>query len=269
MKIGIISLGLIGGSLFKCLCRTEHEIYAVTRNEETIYKAKKYTDNVSADINILKNCDIVFVASPINKTVEILDKLEDIVNTNCIVLDCASVKEFVMQKTRPYKFIGSHPMAGTEFSGFDAGFRDLFVGAKWVITPSNNIEEKDIEIIKNIISKTGAQCILTDAKSHDEAVALISHMPLLIAQAIFKTAKNNELALKLASSGFRDMTRLATSNLEMAFDMRKFNSKNIDNAIKKLIEEIKFLENTKEIEIFTDIKSIRSGMYSTEGKNIL
>ena len=109
MKIGIISLGLIGGSLFKCLARTQHELFAVTRNQETINKALKYTNNVSDNINILKDCEIVFVASPINKTLEILDKLEKVVNKNCIVLDCASVKEFVMKKERPYKFIGSHP----------------------------------------------------------------------------------------------------------------------------------------------------------------
>lgn len=269
MKIGIVSLGLIGGSLFKCLVRTEFEVYAVTRNKETVAKAKKYTENVSSDLYLLKDCDVVFVASPINKTLEILDNLENIVKKDCIVLDCASVKEFIMQKERPYKFIGSHPMAGTEHSGFDAGFRDLFVGAKWVLTPFSSTEQEDIEIVQKIISKTGAQCIIADAKEHDEAVALISHMPLLVAQSIFKTAKDNSLALKLASSGFRDMTRLATSNLEMAADMRLYNSENIKCALQKLFEEISILENTKENEIFADIKNIRAGMYSKEGKNIL
>ena len=269
MKIGIVSLGLIGGSLFKCLSRTEFEVYAVTRNEETIAKAKKYTDNVSNDLQILKDCDVVFVASPINKTLEMLDKLENVVKQDCIVLDCASVKEFVMKKKRPYKFMGSHPMAGTEFSGFDAGFKDLFVGAKWVLTPSSDTMQADIETVQKIISKTGAQCIVAGAKEHDEAVALISHMPLLVAQSIFKTAKDNSLALKLASSGFRDMTRLATSNLEMAEDMRLYNAENIKNSLQKLINEIEFLENTKDAEIFVDIKNIRAGMYSNEGKNIL
>lgn len=269
MKIGIISLGLIGGSLFKCLCRTEYEIYAVTRNEETITKAKKYTDNVSSDINILKDCDVVFVASPINKVIEVLDKLENVVRNDCIVLDCASVKEFVMNKQRSYKFIGSHPMAGTEFSGFDAGFRDLFIGAKWVITPSTNVEVNDIEKVQKIIHKTGAQCIISNAKEHDEAVALISHMPLLVAQAIFKTASDNELAMKLASSGFRDMTRLATSNLEMAKDMRDYNGENIHKSLKKLIEQIDVLENLQDNEQFSDIKEQRMNMYSVEGKNIL
>ena len=154
MKIGIVSLGLIGGSLFKKLSKTEHEIFAVTRNEETIKKAKKYSINVSNDYETLKACQIVFVATPINKTLEVLDILEDVVSNDCIVLDCASVKEFVMKKERPYKFIGSHPMAGTENSGFDASFEELFEGAKWVLTPKDNALEEDIELVEDIISLT-------------------------------------------------------------------------------------------------------------------
>ncbi len=267
MKIGIISLGLIGGSLFKCLARTNHEIYAVTRNNETITKAKKYTPNVSDKIEILKDCEIIFVASPINKTLEVLDTLENIVSNNCIVLDCASVKEFVMNKKRPYKFIGSHPMAGTQFSGFDASFKELFEGAKWVLTPDNATKD-DIEKVNSIIKSTGAEIIIADAKEHDQAVALISHMPLLLSQSLFNSVKDNKLALKLAASGFRDMTRLATSNLEMAEDMRNYNAENIEIALDKLVSSINFLKNTKDFEIFTDIKSIRSSMYSAEGKNI-
>ena len=269
MKIGIISLGLIGGSLFKCLIESEHEVYAVTRNKETIEKVKKYTPNISDDYSILKECEIIFVASPINKTVEILDKLEKIVSNNTIVLDCASVKEFITEKKRPYKFIGSHPMAGTEFTGFDASFKELFEGAKWVLTPQENIGETDISIAEDIIKLTGAKTIITTSKEHDIAVALISHMPMLISQAIFKTASDNELALKLASSGFRDMTRLAMSNPEMADDMLNFNAKNIDIAVQMLLSSIRNLKTPKYFENCADIKNIREKMYSKEGKNIL
>lgn len=267
MKIGIVSLGLIGGSLFKCLARTNNEIYAVTTNKETFEKAKKYSPFVSTELTILKDCEIVFVASPINKTLEMLDALENVVDKNCIVLDCASVKEFVMKKERPYKFIGSHPMAGTQFSGFDAAFKELFEGAKWVLTPLN-VNEDDIKTVEKVIKSTGAEIIITNEKEHDYAVALISHMPLLISQSLFNAAKDNKLALKLASSGFRDMTRLATSNLEMAADMRKYNDKNIAKALDMLASSINELKNTKVPEVFADIKSMRSSMYSSEGKNI-
>ncbi len=268
MKIGIISLGLIGGSLFKNLTKTNNQILAVTRNKETIQKAKEYSPFVSDNLKTLSNCEIIFVASPINKVLEILDELEKIVSKDCIVLDCASVKKFVMEKERPYKFIGSHPMAGTEFSGFDNSFGELFQAAKWVLTPSSNIEKNDIEKVKHIISQTGASVIITNANEHDYAAALISHMPLLISQALCLAACDNELAMKLASSGFRDMTRLAVSNLEMAKDMAIYNSENINKTIEKLNNSINFLKNTKDFKIFADIKNIRSNMYSSEGKNI-
>ena len=269
MNIGIISLGLIGGSILKALADSGYNIIAVTRNKQTIEAAKQYTNNVSDDFNTLSCCDVVFVASPINKTLETLDKLENIVNKNCIVLDCASVKEFVMQKKRPYKFIGSHPMAGTENNGFNASFKELFQGAKWVLTPAENINENDINTVKEIINKTHAEIIISGAKEHDLAVALISHMPLIVSQALFNCASDNELAMKLASSGFRDMTRLAMSNLEMASDMRNFNAQNIDISIKKLISSINFLKNAKDLKIYADIKNIRKNMYSGDGKNIL
>ncbi|MBQ4123096.1 prephenate dehydrogenase/arogenate dehydrogenase family protein [bacterium] len=269
MKIGIVSLGLIGGSLFKCLCNSSNEIYAVTRNKETIEKAKKYSINVSDDINTVKGCDVVFVASPISKTVETLDELEKILSKDTIVLDCASVKEFVMNKKYAFKFIGSHPMAGTEFNGFDASFETLFEGAKWVLTPCDDTEEKDINIVREILEFTGAKTIIASAKEHDEAVALISHMPMLVSQSIFNVAKDNELAMKLAASGFRDMTRLSMSNPQMASDMLFYNGRNIDKSIEMLKNSIKFLKSTKYMEKCVDIKNTRSKMYSVEGKNTL
>lgn len=269
MKIGIVSLGLIGGSLFKCLCKSSNEIYAVTRNERTIENARKYSPYVSNDINILKDCEIVFVASPIAKTIEILDKLESILDKNTIVLDCASVKEFVMKRKYSFKFIGSHPMAGTELSGFDASFENLFEGAKWVLTPNEDIVNSDIQKVSQIIEYTGAEIIITQAKEHDRAVALISHMPMLLSQALFKAAESDKLAMQLASSGFRDMTRLSMSNPDMANDMMNFNGHNIFKALDLLSKSLKFLKNTQYLQECTDIKNTRSKMYSDEGKNIL
>lgn len=268
MNIGIVSLGLIGGSILKALYGKGHNLYAVTRNPQTIENAKQYTKNVSENMDILKDCEVVFVASPINKTISVLDKLENYLNKDCIVMDCASVKEFVMKK-RPYKFIASHPMAGTEKTGFNASFGELFQGAVWVLTPFEDTKEEDIQKAEDVIKLTGAHIIKADAKEHDKAVALISHFPLLVSQALFYGIKDNELAKKLAASGFRDMTRLAMSNMEMAVDMMTYNSENIDFATEELFKSIKFLKNAKDFKILADIKNIRSKMYSAEGKNIL
>ena len=266
--IGIISLGLIGGSILKVLSKTDNKIIAVTRNKETIKKAKKYTKQVSDDINTLKNCDVVFVCSPMNKTIEILKSLENILKPNTIVTDVCSLKEFVTQENFSFKFIGSHPMAGTENNGFSASFENLFQDAKWVITPTEKTLKKDINTLSKIIKLTGAKIITSTPKEHDEATAIISHMPMLVSQALMKTATPNSLAIKLASSGFRDMTRLALSNTEMAEDMIKMNHLNISKALINLIETSRGLLNDNYRNEIDTIKEFRKNMYNKAGKNI-
>ena len=268
MKVGIISLGLIGSSLLKALSNHEFDLVCITRNPDSIEKAKKYNAQSSNDITTIKDCEIVFVCSPISATLEMLDKLENIVDKTCVVLDTASVKEFVMQKKRPYKFIGSHPMAGTAQSGFDAGFKELFEGAKWVICPSDNVTDEDIEKAKTVIKQTGATVLIADPKEHDFAVALISHAPMYISQAIFATIEDNELAKKLASSGFRDMTRLAMSNTQMAEDMLNYNDENISKALGEFGKAMVYLQNNYREKI-EQISKEREKMYSPDGKNVL
>jgi arogenate dehydrogenase (NADP+) len=249
MKIGIIGLGLIGGSIFKDLKKLNYNVIGVSKSQigENIY------DNYS----VLKDCEIVFICSAMNKTLSILDELENILSPQTIVTDVCSLKKFVCQKQRPYKFIPSHPMAGTEKKGYENSFEGMFNGAKWVVTPVFGDDDRLIEIIKML----GATPIVTTPEKHDEAVALISHMPMLISQAIFKTAQNNELALNIASSGFRDMTRLAMSNEEMANDMITMNSENIKNAVLKLYKSIGDLTNSDYLEQIKEIKLNRQKMF--------
>ncbi len=269
MNIGIISLGLIGGSILKSLSDLNHNIIAISQNPTTLAKAEKYTNKISSNLEDLKICDVVFVCCPIRNTIEILNKLDSIVENECIVMDVASIKEFVMNTKHNYKFIGSHPMAGTEFNGFEASFKDLFKGAKWVLTPSKEITSKELDLATEIIQSMGATTIVANATEHDEAVALISHMPMLVSQAIFKSAQSNELALRLASSGFRDMTRLAMSNPTMADDMINFNGTNIEKSLAIMEESINSLKTNNYKEMLLNLKASREKMYSKEGKNII
>lgn len=249
MKIGVVGLGLIGGSVFKDLLRLGHDVFGVSQsqNGERIYKT----------YDILKNCEIVFVCCAMNKVLEVLDDLEKYLSSETIVTDVCSIKSFVCKKQRPYKFIPSHPMAGTENKGFENSFEGLFKGAKWVLTP---VFGDDIRLVK-IIKELGAVPVVTTPEKHDEAVALVSHMPMVISQAIFKTAQDNELALEIASSGFRDMTRLAMSNPEMADDMVQMNSENIQNAILKLYKSVGDLTISNYSEQIKEIKSRRQTMF--------
>lgn len=268
LKVGVIGLGLIGGSIFKALCALRCNVYAKSRSDQTVEKAKIYSPNVSKSFDIIKDCDIVFVCTHMNKVEEVLDKLDKILPPNAIVADISSLKRYVCNKKRPYKFIPTHPMAGTEFAGFDYSFETLFQGAKWILTPLEGTDESDIKKLTDVIEVLGAKPVFTTAKEHDEAVALISHMPMLIAQAIFKTASDNNLALKLASSGFRDMTRLALSNDEMAQDMISLNSDNIQNSLLKLYSSVGELLDKDYLNQIREIKKERQVMY-INGKNIL
>ncbi len=246
MKIGIIGLGLIGGSLFKDLTK-KYDVIAVSQSQNG--------DKIFKSYEVLKDRDLIFVCTPMNKTLAVLDELENYLSPDTVVTDVCSLKKFVSEKQRPYKFIPSHPMAGTEHKGFENSFEGLFKNAKWVITGEKN------DLLLEIIDFVGATPIFTTAEKHDEAVAMISHMPMVIAQGLMLAAKENPLALEIASSGFRDMTRLAMSNEEMANDMVTINHKNIEQSILKLYKAIGELTNGDYPKTIAELKNIRSKMF--------
>lgn len=246
MKIGIIGLGLIGGSLFKDLTK-KYDVIAVSQSQNG--------DKIFKSYDVLKDRDLIFVCTPMNKTLAVLDELENYLSPDTVVTDVCSLKKFVSEKQRPYKFIPSHPMAGTEHKGFENSFEGLFKNAKWVITGEKN------DLLLEIIDFVGAIPIFTTAEKHDEAVAMISHMPMVIAQGLMLAAKENPLALEIASSGFRDMTRLAMSNEEMANDMVTMNHKNIEQSILKLYKAIGELTNSDYPKTIAELKNIRSKMF--------
>lgn len=246
MKIGIIGLGLIGGSLFKDLTK-KYDVIAVSQSQNG--------DKIFKSYEVLKDRDLIFVCTPMNKTLAVLDELENYLSPDTVVTDVCSLKKFVSEKQRPYKFIPSHPMAGTEHKGFENSFEGLFKNAKWVLTGEKN------DLLLEIIDFVGAIPIFTTAEKHDEAVAMISHMPMVIAQGLMLAAKENPLALEIASSGFRDMTRLAMSNEEMANDMVTMNHKNIEQSILKLYKAIGELTNGDYPKTIAELKNIRSKMF--------
>ena len=251
MKIGVIGLGLIGGSIFKDLKKSGYEVIGISESQsgEGIYE----------DYDILKTCAVIFVCKPMNKTLEILDKLDNILSPETVVTDVCSLKSFVCSKPRNYKFIPSHPMAGTEKKGYENSFEELFKNAKWVITcDKNDVPEEFLDLIL----KLGAKPVFTTPQEHDEAVAMISHMPMVISQAIFKAASDNKLALEIASSGFRDMTRLAMSNPEMANDMVLMNSTNIQKSILKLYKSVGDLIRPDYLEQIEKIRENRQKMFN-------
>lgn len=282
LRIGVVGIGLIGGSLLKSLDSQDFSLSAVSASQATVDKVleQNLAHNASIDFSILKNSDVVFIATPMNKILETIDKVADIVSENCIITDAGSLKSFVMEYVdkggRPIRFVGGHPMAGTEKKGIDAAQQALFKNAKWVLTPSKWSRPEDIKKLEHIIQYVEAIPLIAEAEEHDKAVALISHMPMVLSEALYSAVSNykeesiKELALKLAASGFRDMTRLAMTNPEMAKDMIENNRLNIEDSLALVSKEGKKL---MDLDYFSsEISNIieqRSNMYSDQGNNIL
>ena len=130
-----------------------------------------------------------------------------------------------------------------------------------LISATKQLRNKAIDPLIEIIEFVGAKPIFATAEAHDEAAAMISHMPMVLAQALVLATKNNPLALEMAASGFRDMTRLALSNEEMACDMVSMNHKNIEQSILNLYKSIGELLTDKYPETISEIKQIRAKMY--------
>lgn len=286
LTIAVIGLGLIGGSILKKLNSSDYNLIGVSRSKQTIDKALEQglISRGSTNIDVIKDADIVFICTPINKTIPTLLEVNNTVKPGTIITDVASLKgfitDFVNTSHLPINFIGGHPMAGTENRGLDASLADLFSGAKWVLTPSKWVKEEDVNTLKIIIDQLGAKSIIADPQEHDKAVALISHMPLFLSHALFNLIKNypdketGELAMKLAASGFRDMTRLSATNPELTIDMLVENKINVLNAFRELIDEAsgmekQFTENEKNFaENCEKTAKMREKMYSRDGKNV-
>ncbi len=252
MNIGIVGLGLIGGSIGLKLQRLNHTIYGVTNNNLNKEKAieRKLANFVSCDFGILKECSLIILALPIRDLIHPSNKLINVIPKEAIVTDVGSIKEPIIntwEKIHPL-FIGSHPMAGTEQKGVDSGFESLLDDARWIITPTPKTSLDAINVLSNLITSMKCEIFKASPKEHDEAVSLVSHLPIFIASSLIKTAntqKNEEFldfTKKIAASGFSDTTRVGGGNPNLGLDLAANNQINILNAIKE------FKNNINEIE---------------------
>lgn len=254
MKIGVIGLGLIGGSVFKRLNELNYDVTGISSSVKG--------NNIYTDYSALTDCNLIFVCTPMNVTLSVLNKLDKILDKDVIVTDVCSLKGFVAKKEYNFNFIPSHPMAGTENNGWEASFPELFNNAKWVITPINNKKDEANNLLETVIKNIGAEIIYTTPEEHDKAVSLISHAPMIIAQALCETIKNNPLAQSMASSGFKDTTRLALSNVEMANDMVNLNKDNIKNALKLFANNSEMLIENNYKDKAAEIKKFRKTLFT-------
>lgn len=275
--VAIIGLGLIGGSLAKALNKySDVKITAIDINNDSINSALE-AGVISCGIkklNFAIDADIVFICTPVGKIVETISKIFPYLKSGCIITDVGSTKKTIMDEIKnilpdEIYFIGGHPMAGAEKSGFSHANADLFIDSSYLIMPFENVPENVLKsFIDDVIVKIGAKPILMDYNQHDTVVGVISHVPHIISAAIANFAyKECSEALNYAAGGFKDTTRVALSQTEMWKDIILSNKEVIRNLLidyKEVLNTfISFLEknDVKAIEkFFDDARKCRSSI---------
>lgn len=259
MYVGIIGLGLIGGSIARTLKKKNRDIkiIAFDCNEEQLKMAlldeniDSYTlDLGSLQANAFQNCDIIFMCTPINVTIKIIEVIKDVINEDCLITDVSSTKEEVsntIKKINGINFIGGHPMAGSEKSGYINSSDILFENAFYIVTPFENSKKIHIEMLKGIIKILGGVYVELSPEEHDEAVSMISHIPHILSSVLVNFVRENDnqtdLLKTIAAGGFKDITRIASSDGILWNSIIKSNKKTIVKNYKKFIEEqIKILD---------------------------
>jgi len=227
-KIGIIGLGLIGGSLAKAFKNRigVKEIAAFNRNEDVLKAAYEegVIDQYATDItDIFCGCDIIFICTPVSYIAHYAQKLVPFVNKDCIITDVGSTKGKLYDRIKPFEdsflYIGGHPMTGSEKSRYTFSKEHLFENAYYILAPAENVPEEKTVFFKELLSKIGAIPVIVSPYEHDHIVASISHVPHIIASALCNNVKklDTEKAYMhtLAAGGFKDITRIASSSADM------------------------------------------------------
>jgi len=221
-----------------------------------------------------KDSDLVIIATPLSSYENVILKIKNSLKNGMILTDVGSVKERVIslvEKAIPkdVSWIPSHPIAGTEESGPEAGFSELFKNRWCILTPSKKAKEKDVNTLKSFWKKIGSKVDIMDAEQHDYILSITSHMPHLIAYNIVNTSINIQdekkvSIVKYSAGGLRDFTRIAASNPIMWRDVFIQNKKNTSNMINNFITNLEDLkkaienEDGKKLEeIFIKTKKIR------------
>ena len=233
MNIGIVGLGLIGGSIGLDLRSRGFYVFGVSSREQTCLRAvdRGVADRASVHLSDMASADVVFICTPLGSIESIARQLVPHLSPAAIVTDVGSVKTPIVQAVSSLwpQFVGGHPMAGTAESGIEAAVRDLFVGRPYVLTPTAETPAAAVEGVEEIARLLGSHVYRCGPEEHDRAVAGISHLPLF-ASATLVAACDREgdrhivnLAQHLASSGFRDTSRVGGGNPELGVMVARYN----------------------------------------------
>ena len=271
-EITIIGPGLIGASLGLILKNKKiaKKIVGIDVSKKNI---KDAIDNKSIDEGRLKidekirKSDVIFICTPVSFIDSITNQIFPYISDNCIVTDVGSVKNCFTARTiklfeKKSFLLPGHPIAGTEYSGAKSAKLNLFLN-KWCILTPIKKKKKQVSIISNIWKRIGAKISIMSANQHDKIMSITSHLPHLIAFTIVGTAfkidlKKKKELINFSAGGFRDFTRIGSSDPRMWVDIFIHNRKYLLKTLKNFSSDIKILENfiknCEEKEIFNILK---------------
>lgn len=252
LELGFIGFGLIGGSIARSLKKKypniRIKVYTRRKNpnldtgvEEGVIDELVYTidEHFSA-------CDILFLCAPVLKNIEFLSILKPLLKPSCILTDVGSVKDNICKTASRLglgrQFIGGHPMAGSEKTGYENSTDILLENAYYFLTPNQENDPADIRTMQELVTATGANCVILPSDEHDRITAAISHVPHIIAVTLVNMVRchdTEEQNMKaFAAGGFKDITRIASSSPAMWQDICVANGKSIDHFLQYFEQQL-------------------------------
>ena len=276
MIIGIVGLGLIGGSLALDLKKQGHHVLGVSHRDSTTQRAISLgiVSQASVNMSLLSDAEVVFICTPLGFIIPTLEQLIAHLPSSCVITDVGSVKTPIVKGISPVweNFVGGHPMAGSNDSGIEAARKNLFNDKPYVLTPINTTPTTAITVVENLISQLGVNIHYCSPEEHDRAVSLISHLPVMASASLIAACEKEpdsqvrQLAQKFASSGFRDTSRVGGGNPELGVMMAKYNREallmSLQNYRSNLDELVKLIER----EDWTSLEQILHSTQKARGK---
>lgn len=269
-SIGFIGLGLIGGSIAKSIRRIfpHSEILGFDVDQKALTLALEdgtLTKTVTA-IEAMNECDYIFLCAPVHYNIAYLPILKRIIKPTCILTDVGSVKSDIYRAIADYHltdyFIGGHPMVGSERSGYDAANDRLIENAYYFVTPSETVDAVKVEEFRTFLEDLGAIPIIYSPERHDEITAYISHIPHVIASSLVNLVASKEdengMLKQLAAGGFKDITRIASSNPVVWEHILLSNPEHVTAGLRSFIAKLEDMitaiesDNAREIYSFFD-----------------
>lgn len=256
LTLGFIGLGLIGGSIAKAIRENipSIRIIAFDVNEESIALARSegIVDEQAHHIDAaFTPCDYIFLCAPVQKNAENLIQIKNIMKPTCILTDVGSVKtdihKHIIDLGMEDRFIGGHPMAGSERFGYVNSKASLLENAYYILTPNEKTDPERLALLKGLVEQAGAIPLILDYKKHDYVTAAISHLPHIIAASLVNLVRDSDsdegIMKTVAAGGFKDITRIASSSATMWQQICLTNTDNISSLLGDYIASLQTIKN--------------------------